>query len=139
MATVKVGYKASVKLGSDTVSEMGTWSLDGITVDLLDATSFGDEFKEYVLGVGDYGTVSFGGFYNMTDTTGQKVLWSALENKSKINNIRFYIDNTSYYTPNVTLVSDAGIWIQSIKIGFQKYGIGTIDFTGKATGPFVLV
>lgn len=139
MATVKVGKAAKVTLGTYMVSEMGNWTLDGITVDLLDATSFGDEFKEYVLGIGDYGTVSFSGFYDMSDTNGQVVLESAHRNKSRISNIRFYIDNTSYYTPDVTSVTDAGILMQTIRISFEKYGIGSIDFTAKCSGPWKLV
>jgi hypothetical protein len=139
MPSVKVGKLAKVTLGTYTISELGQWSLDGITVDLLDASAFGDEFKTYVLGVGDYGTISFGGHFDMTDTTGQVVLDSAHRNKSAIANIRFYIDNTSYYTPNVTVKSDSAILMQTIRIAFEKYGIGSIDFTAKCTGPWVLV
>lgn len=137
---LKVGKDAAVQLGTYVVSHMGTWTIDGLTVDLLDSSAFGDEWKQFELGMGDYGTVSFSGFFDMDDTNGQKVLESAHKNKSKIgNNIRFYIDNTSYYTPDVTNVSAAGILLQTIRIGFEKYGIGTIEFTAKCTGPMVLV
>ena len=136
---LKVGKDAAVNIGTFLVSHMGTWSIDGLTVDLLDSSAFGDEWKQFELGMGDYGTVSFSGFYDLDDTRGQGVLWSAHQNKSKLSNIKFYIDNTSYYTPDVTNVSAAGILVQTIKIGFEKYGIGTIDFSAKCTGPMVLV
>jgi hypothetical protein len=126
---LKVGKDAAVYVGTYLVSHMGTWSIDGLTVDLLDSSAFGD----------DYGTVSFNGFYDMADTQGQGMLMSAHANKSKMANIKFFIDNTSYYTPDVTAVSAAGILIQTIRIGFEKYGIGTIDFSAKCTGPMLLV
>jgi hypothetical protein len=136
---VRVGFRGSVRVGTYTVAEMGQWSIDGISVELLESTSFGDEWKEYQLGIGDYGTVSFSGNFDMTDTTGQVILESAQRNKSKIGTIRFYVDNTSYYTPNITANSDAGVLMQTVKISFDKSGIGKIDFSGKCTGPMTLV
>jgi hypothetical protein len=139
---VKVGKNASVKIGGTAIAEMGTWSLDGITNELLDSTAFGDEFKEYVLGVGDYGGISFSGNFDMTDTTGQIYLDSCLRNKVNLTSLRLYIDNTSYYVPNTNLaggLSSAGILIQTIAIAFDKAGIGTISFTAKCNGPMVLI
>lgn len=136
---IKVGKDAGVYLGTYLVSHMGTWTIDGLTVDLLDSSAFGDEWKQFELGMGDYGTVSFSGFFDMGDTNGQVILESAHKNKSKLANIKFYIDNTSYYTPDVTSVTAAGILLQTIRIGFEKYGIGTIEFTAKCTGPMALV
>ncbi len=142
MAT-KVGRLAKVTLGSNKIAEIGTWRIDGISIDMLDDTEFGDEFKTYQMGMGDYGTVSFSGWWDMTDTTGQVLLESALNNKSKIVDIRFYVDSSSYYTPNTNIssggVADAGMWVQSMRISFEKGGIGTIEFTGKLTGPLVLI
>lgn len=135
----KTGSSAKVALGSNTVVGMGNWKLSGIVVDLLETTSFGDTAKQFVTGLLDYGEVSFGGLYDPADTTGQKVLESANINNSKIANIRLYVDNTSYWTPNVTTVSAAGVLMQSFSIGFDKSGLGTIEFTGKCTGPWVLV
>jgi len=135
----KAGNNAKVTLGSNTVVGMGTWKLDGITVDLLETTSFGDTAKQFVTGLLDYGSVSFGGLYDPADTTGQSILVSANINNSKIANIRLYIDNTSYWTPNVTVVSAAGMYMQSVSIGIDKSALGTIDLSGKCTGPWVLV
>jgi hypothetical protein len=140
---VKVGKNASVKIGTSVVAEMGTWSLDGITNELLDATAFGDEYKEYALGVGDWGGISFNGSFDMTDTNGQLLLDSAHKNKTVLNTIRFYIDNTSYYTPNITTagggLASAGVLMQTIAISFDKSGIGTISFSAKCTGPMILI
>lgn len=135
----KAGNNAKVTLGSATVVGMGNWKLNGITVDLLESTAFGDTAKQFMTGLVDYGTLSFGGLYDPADTTGQNILISAMLNNSKIGNIRLYVDNTSYWTPNVTAVSAAGMLMQSVPIGMDKSGLGTIEFSAKCTGPWVLV
>lgn len=134
----KAGNSAKVTLGANTVVGMGNWRLDGIMVDLLESTSFGDTAKQYMTGLLDYGTVSFGGLYDPADVTGQDVLISAMLNNSKVANIRLYVDNTSYWTPNVTVVSAAGFLVQTVPIGVDKSGLATIEFSGKCTGPWVL-
>lgn len=135
----KAGNNAKVTLGSNTVVGMGNWKLSGITVDLLESTAFGDTAKQFLTGLLDYGGVTFGGLYDPSDTTGQAILLSANINNSKIANIRLYVDATSYWTPNVTSVSAAGMLMQSVSIGADKSGLATIEFSGKCTGPWVLV
>jgi hypothetical protein len=135
----KVGNNAKVTLGANIVVGMGNWKLNGISVDLLESTAFGDTAKQFMTGLIDYGTVEFGGLYDPADVTGQQILLSALLNNSKIGNVRLYVDNTSYWTPNVTTVSAAGMILQSVPIGMDKSALGTISFSGKCTGPWVLV
>lgn len=136
------GNKGKVTLGSATVVGMGSWKLNGITVDLLESTSFDDTAKQYMTGLLDYGTVEFAGLYDPADTTGQGILVSAMLNNSKIANIRLYVDNTSYWTPNVTTGSGglaaAGLYLTAVPIGMDKSGLGTISFSGKCTGPWCL-
>jgi hypothetical protein len=134
----KAGNNAKVTLGSATVVGMGNWKLSGITVDLLETTAFGDTAKGFITGLLDYGAVTFGGLYDPGDTTGQQILVSANINNSKIANIRLYVDSTSYWTPNVTVVSAAGMYMQAVSIGQDKSGLGTIEFSGKCTGPWLL-
>lgn len=135
----KAGNNAKVTLGANTVVGMGNWALNGITVDLLESTAFGDTAKQFLTGLLDYGTVTFGGLYDPADSTGQTILLSANINNSKINTIRLYVDNTSYWTPNVTVVSAAGLYVQSTSIKADKSALATIEFSGKCTGPWVLV
>ena len=135
----KAGNKAKVTLGSDTVVGMGNWKLSGIAVDLLETTSFGDTAKQFITGLLDYGGITFGGLYDPGDTTGQQILVSANINNSKIANVRLYVDASSYWTPNVTVLSAAGMIMQSISVGQDKSGLATIEFSGKCTGPWVLV
>lgn len=135
----KAGNNCKVTLGANTVVGMGTWELPGITTDLLESTAFGDTAKQYMTGLLDYGDVNFEGLYDPADVTGQDILLSANLNNSKIANIRLYVDNTSYWTPNVTEVSAAGMLVQSVAIGSNKSELMTIKFGGKCTGPWVLV
>ena len=135
----KTGSNAKVTLSANTVVGMGNWKLSGIEVDLLESTAFGDTAKQFMTGLLDYGSVTFGGLYDPADTTGQNILISAQLNNSKVANIRLYVDNTSYWTPNVTVVSAAGMLVQSVSVGMDKSGLGTIDFSSKCTGPWVLV
>jgi hypothetical protein len=135
----KAGNNAKVTLGSNTVVGMGNWKLNGITVDQLESTAFGDTAKQYMTGLVDYGTVEFGGLYDPADTTGQNVLVAAMLANTKVTNIRLYVDATSYWAPNITAVSAAGMYVTSVPIGFDKSGLGTISFSGKCTGPWVLV
>jgi hypothetical protein len=135
----KAGKNCKVTLGSDTVVGIGNWKLDGITVDLLESTEFGDDAKQFMTGLIDYGNASFGGLYDPADTTGQTVLINAMLNNSKVTNIRFYVDDTSYWCPNITSVSAAGLLVQSVPIGADKSSLMTIEFLGKCTGPWTLV
>jgi len=134
----KTGSNAKVTLGSATVVGMGMWELPGISVDMLDSTSFGDTAKQYMTGLLDYGDVNFSGLYDPADTTGQGILISANINNSKINTIRLYVDNTTYWAPNTAVVTAAGMYVTSTAIGMDKSGLGTIKFTGKCTGPWFL-
>jgi hypothetical protein len=135
----KAGNNAKVTLGANTVVGMGSWKLDGVSTDLLESTAFGDTAKQFMTGLLDYGTVTFGGLYDPADSTGQATLISANIANSKIANMRLYVDNTSYWTPNVTAVSAAGLYVQSWNIGADKSALASISFTGKCTGPWVLV
>lgn len=135
----KAGNLGKVNLAGNTVVGMGSWELPGISTDLLESTAFGDTAKQFMTGLLDYGAVNFAGLYDPADTTGQTMLLSANLNNSKVANVRLYVDATSYWTPNVTAVSAAGMLVQSIAISMDKSGLAEIKFSGKCTGPWVLV
>jgi len=145
-----VGKDGKVALGADTVLGMGTWSMDGVTVEEFDASEFGDEWKTYEYGMKDGGTVQFNGHYDPTDATGQDGLIRANLYNSALTNLRLYINNTSYYEPCQTAgwfapgaystgmpTIASSVTITSINIGMDKSGLGTISFTGKISGLMV--
>ena len=147
----RVGKDAKVTLGTDTVTEMGTWSINGIQTEEFDASAFGDTWKEFEYGMKDGGTVSFNGHYDPDDTTGQQALQQANLYNSALTNLRLYIDNTSYFepcqttgyfSPNLTTgapTQASSVKITSLDITADKSGIETISFGGKVSGVMVLV
>ena len=139
MASFKTGNNAAVKLTSTTVVGMGNWKISGISVDLLETTAFGDTAKQYLTGLLDYGTITFAGLYDPTDSAGQAVVISACENNSKLPHLRLYVDNTSYWAASTGILAAAGCMVTSYSVGIDKSGLGTIEFTAKATGPWRLV
>jgi hypothetical protein len=139
----KVGKDGKVTLGADTIVGMGTWSLDGVSVEELDASSFGDDWKSFKYGMKDGGSVSFNGHYDPTDTTGQQMLQLANLYNSALTDLRCYIDDTSYFAPGAYSTGMPGkvssVTITTFNIGADKSGLETISFTAKVSGLMVLV
>jgi hypothetical protein len=140
MPTFAAGNNAKVTIGATTVLGMGNWKMTGVSVDLLETTSFGDVAKNFITGLLDWGTATFGGNYDMSNTGGQSTLLSALINNSKIAGLRLYLNSVSYWVANIshaTQGSDAGEYVTGVNIGQDKNGLGSIDFSVKFTGPVI--
>ena len=132
MATYSGRY-ATVKVGTNTVVGMGTWSMDGVTLDEIDTTAFGSTWKTFEAGMSDGGQVSFDGYYDVSDTNGQALLISANNNGTHLTSLRFYIDNTSYYSAELTTPASF-IMITNYTLTHSKDDIARISFTGKVSG-----
>lgn len=144
------GKDGKVTLGENTVAGMGTWSYDGITTEEFDTSAFGTEWKTFLYGMKDGGTVTFNGHYDPTDVTGQQALQQANLYNSALTNLRLYVDNTSYYEPcqstgyfSPTLTTGAptvpsSVAITAYNVGLDKSGLGTTSFTAKVSGLMVL-
>jgi hypothetical protein len=147
----KVGKDCKVALGSSTVVGMGTWSLDGIVADQFESTAFGDNWKTYEYGAKDGGTISFDGFFDPTDTTGQIALQLANLSNGTVTNIKLYVDNTSYYEPCQTTgyfspsyttgygTQLSNVRITSFNVKADKSGLLTTNFSAKVSGVMVLI
>ena len=131
------GRTASVKLASATIVGMGTWTIP-IALDEIDATSFGSTWKKTDVGFSGW-SASFNGYYDTGDTTGQGALQTAALAGTLLTDVRFHVDSTSYWTPNVTSDSAAGCRITSLEMTFDKADIGRISYTMAGTGPINLV
>jgi len=146
-----VGKDGKVTIGSNTIVGMGTWAIDGITVEEFDASAFGDSWKSFEYGMKDGGTISFNGHYIPTDVTGQQKLQEANLYNSALTTLKLYVNSASYFEPSQTTsyfspqnTSTANgrlssVTITSFNIGMDKSGLGTISFTGKVSGLMVLV
>lgn len=135
----KKGKSCKVTNLANTILGMGVWSINGVTSDQLEDTEFGDSWKTYLYGLKDGGQVSFSGYYDPADTTGQDVLRTANENETPLTDLRFYVDSTSYWRPNSTGTPSSHIIITSWDISADKSGLVQCSFTGKVSGKMDLV
>ena len=134
----KKGKNCKVTLGTDKVLGIGTYTLPGITPDELEATQFGDDYKTFLYGLKDGGQITFNGYYDPDDSTGQDVLQSALENDTNITDIRFYIDATSYWIPTTTNPA-SHVNVIGRDVSADKSGLMQSNFTVRLSGKMELI
>jgi len=152
----KVGKDAKVTIGvagTALIAGMGTWNMSGITTESFDASAFQDNWKTYLYGMKDGGTITFNGWLDPDDTTGQNVLIAANAKNSSLNSLCFFVDNTKYFVPNQTTgylgpgANSTGMGtpglssvnITDIAITADKSGVETISFTAKVNGCMAFV
>jgi len=146
----KVGMECKVVIGaSHQIVGMGTWAISGGSYAELDDTDFGDDDTRILRGLRTGGTVTFSGSYKKDDTTGQDLVVDAYWLKSDNTTLKFYVDDTSYYTPNSTTAAGGGLpaetMVSHIKIltlpsiTAEKSGLVTIEFEGKVEGAMRLI
>ena len=151
MTDSKAGYLAKVTLGANKILGIGNWSIDGMSIAELDDTEFGDESTKYVLGIQDGGTITFAGNHKPGDTTGQDAILEYFDQRTQITSMRFYIDETSYYTPCATtgylhpaFTSTANTVVSNVimtaaPVNYDKGALGAVSFTVRVNGNMVLI
>lgn len=146
----KIGIDCKVTIGSDhQILGIGTWSISGGAYAELDDTEFGDDDNRTLRGLRTGGTVTFAGSYKKDDVTGQDKVRDAYWLKSDLTTLKFWVDDTSYYTPNSTTGAGGGLpaetMVSHIKIlsepniSVDKNNLSTIDFAGKVEGAMRLI
>ncbi len=145
----KVGMECKVTIAADTIVGLGTWTISGGSYAELDDTDFGDDDTRTLRGLRTGGTVTFSGSYKKDDTTGQDKIRDAYWLKTDHTTLRFYVDDTSYYTPNSTTAAGGGLpaetMVSHIKIlteptiTVDKGSLATIEFEGKIEGAMRLI
>lgn len=131
------GRDATVKKGTYTVAELASWALD-LSNDEIDTTVFGNSWKKSDVGMRGW-SLSVEGFYDPTDTNGQGAIEAAWASGGLINDIKLYIDNTSYWIPDVTTDSNAGGRVTSYGTGTAKDGVASLNFTLSGSGPITFI
>ena len=128
------------------IAEMGEWSISGITRNMIDFTAFGDVTQKHKPGMLDPGTLTFSGWYDPTDTTGQQALITLLSSGTLIasssssypNRLRLWTnDDTSfdgYGYFQVSAGANCGVYITGMETGTNKDGLCSVSFTAKITG-----
>jgi len=131
------GREADVKVGTYTVAELASWDLD-LSNGEVDTTVFGSTW-----GKSDNTTrkwsCTISGFYDPSDANGQNPIEDAWAGGDLINDVAFYIDNTSYWIPDVTTDSDAGGRVTSYRIGQAINGVASVSFTLSGSGPITFI
>ena len=134
------GEKAVVKIkkgaGTSTiVKEMNSWELN-IKVDTVDTSSFdGEGWAENETSLKSW-DCSLEGFYNSTDTTGQKAIMANMLNREKID-IELYFDKASE-TPDfkgkvvITEFKTGAKVKDGVSVSYSCTGSGAL--TGQAIG-----
>ena len=136
MGTPLRGRYASVKLGSNLVANGRRWTLD-IRLDEIDVSVFGSVWKKSMTGMQSWaGTLE--SLYDPADTQ-QDALADAALSATKITNIRFYIDSTSYWTPDITNDSDAGCYVSGMPITHEHAGVAAVTYNIVGYGQLTLV
>lgn len=133
MGTPLIGRNASVRLAAVKILNLASWDLNMAT-DELDASVFGTGWGAAMPGIQKW-TVAVAGLYDPNDVTGQQIIESAKRNATKLTTIRFYVDGSSYFTPDVTGDSDAGAYITSYTIKQDKSGLAQLTFNVVGVGP----
>jgi hypothetical protein len=151
MTTSKPGYLGKVALGVDKVLGIGNWSMDGMSLAEMDDTELGDEATKYVLGIMDGGSISFAGNHKPGDTSGQLALLTAFDARTELTDLRFYIDETSYYVPCQTAgylhpgkttganTAVSNVVMKSAPVNYDKGSLGQVSFSVRVNGNMVLV
>jgi hypothetical protein len=132
------GKVCKVALGSTKVLAIGSWDVPGITTDLLESTELGDEWKTSLPGLKDGGEISFSGFFDKADSTGQKVLRDANLYGSALTDVRFYVDSVSYFVPTTTNPASS-VYITKWGVKADKGSLVEASFTAKISGAIELL
>ena len=143
--------KVTVVAGSSpaihTIAELGEWSIGGQDRNMIEYTAFQDTVRKFKPGMLDPGTLTFRGFYDGTDTTGQVKLVNSLSSGGAIDNstwttadklskLRLWANDDatfeSYGFWSCT-GSSGEIFITGLEVNQNKDGLSEVTFTGRVS------
>jgi hypothetical protein len=131
------GRNALIKIGTVTVAEMASWSLD-LSNDEIDTSAFGSTWKKSDVGMRGW-TLSVSGHYDPSNTTGQGLVEAAWAAGSLISTIRAHVNAASYWTPSVTADANAGGRVTSYALNQAHDAVAGISFTLSGSGPVTFI
>jgi len=132
------GKNGSVTIGANTVANLANIAIT-FTGAPVGGRAFGERFQE-VVGVGDEGwSAEVSGYLDKTDVNGQTILENAIKNGTILdgtNNVRCYIDPTTYYEPDTDTFADAGCFVTGQGVGIVENEVVSVSFTLTFSGPW---
>jgi len=144
--------QAATSAGSTdiTVAELGTWSIGGISRNMIDITAFGDTVMKYAPGMMNPGTITFSGFCD-AGSVGQAYMIEAINNgyyicnkttaallgnSSKICRLKLWA-NDDTGQPEYGFWSCSGssgkLFFNSMDTAQDKNGVASISFTAQVS------
>ena len=127
-----IGKLSKVMYGSVKIAGLSEWSMSGYEAQTLEDSEFGDSVQSFVFGgAGDPGTISFSGYHDPADTTGQAAFATACKAGTELSNLYFYETETKYWA-----VAPGGkiLPTKCDAITFERNALGKVDFAGKISG-----
>ena len=130
---VKLGRDSRIKLDEVTIARMTSFDFT-IENETLDITSFGDTWNKFCRGMQSW-TASIGGHLDLDDAS-QATLVEAAEGGTLINNLRFYVDSTTYFASDLVEDSEAGLYIDSYNVTSDNNSVVSFTMSVTGNGPF---
>lgn len=129
------GKNGRVEIGAgETKKVVGikNWSLE-LSLDTLETTCLGDDWKNYITGLKEWTASSEGDYAVPTDTDGQAALQEAFLSGATVA-VKLFVDRTNYYTGtayiNSLSIEDPVDDVVSVSIEFT--GTGALSFEAGA-------
>lgn len=124
---VLAGNGGSVKLTTNTVAELDTWSLD-IGQGLAKTHAFGDTWEEQTATVRNW-TASAAGRFDYTDTNGQTALVTALLAGTSVS-LRLYTSGSTYWSGTAFVAANIGAEENGVvNVSYSFTGSGALTYT----------
>jgi predicted secreted protein len=124
------GKNGKVVIGEASTKKVGikNWSLE-LSLDTLETTALGDDWKNYITGLKEWSASSEGDYEVPVDADGQQALQDAFLNGTTVT-VKLYVDGTNYYKGeafiNSLSIEDPVDDVVSISIEFT--GTGALTF-----------
>jgi len=129
---VNLGRNARIKLNTTTIARMTSFDVT-INNATLDITSFGDEWAKFCRGMQSW-TGSITGHLDLDDAS-QGTLVAAAEGGTLIDNLRFYIDSTTYFASDLVADPEAGLYIDSYNFTSDNNSVVSFSMSVTGNGP----
>ena len=84
-------------------------------------------------------SLSVDGHYDPSDDDGQGALEAAWAAGSLVSTVKIYVDNSSYWVPDVTTDSDAGGRVTTYTINQAHDAVAGVSFALAGSGPITFV
>ena len=136
MATYS-GQDGHIKVGTYEVAEMASWNLT-ISANEIAVNVFGTSWSKTQQGIKSW-NCSVSGFYDKSDTNGQTAIKNAFYANTLLTTVKFYVDDTSYWTPDYTADTACGCRVTNYSPQQSADNVAQISIQFAGTGPITFV